>query len=400
MAEMAFDVDQSAAACALAPDAYSAFGLYVHWPFCLAKCPYCDFNSHVSRGEIAQDRFRDAYLKELAHFAALAPGRRVASVFFGGGTPSLMAPETVAAILDAAAGHWGFTDDPEITLEANPTSVEAARFAGYRAAGVNRLSLGIQALNDADLAALGRQHSAKEALGALETAKAHFGRVSFDLIYGREGQSLEAWSAELAQALQLAADHLSVYQLTVEPDTPFAARYRAGKLKLPPQGVGQALYDLTQVLCEAAGMPAYEISNHARPGSESRHNLIYWRGQDYAGIGPGAHSRITLGGARHALVATRAPEAWARQVVADGHGLCADEVLEPEEAADEMLLMGLRLAEGVDLERIEAWRGAPFDQKRLAALEADGLIRRQGSRIAASREGRVVLDRLILELAA
>jgi oxygen-independent coproporphyrinogen-3 oxidase len=265
------------------------FGVYVHWPFCRAKCPYCDFNSHVRHGGIDEAGFLAAYLQELRHFASLTPGRAATSIFFGGGTPSLMQPQTVAAILAAIAGHWTIANDVEITLEANPTSVEAGNFAGYRSAGVNRLSLGVQALDDRSLKALGRQHTAQEALAALALAKRHFDRVSFDLIYAREGQTAIAWEAELRRALDHVADHLSLYQLTIEDGTPFAALHAAGSLRVPDGELASELYGLTQELCEVAGLPAYEISNHARPGAESRHNLLYWRGHDYAGVGPGAH---------------------------------------------------------------------------------------------------------------
>jgi oxygen-independent coproporphyrinogen-3 oxidase len=376
------------------------FGVYVHWPFCRAKCPYCDFNSHVRHGGIDEARFLSAYLRELAHFAALTPGRSATSIFFGGGTPSLMRPGTVAAILDAIADHWNVADDTEITLEANPTSVEAENFAGYRAAGVNRLSLGVQALDDKSLKALGRQHNAAEALAALDLAKRHFGRVSFDLIYAREGQTFAAWQEELSRALDHAADHLSLYQLTIEDGTPFAARHAAGTLHIPDNARARALYELTQELCEAAGLPAYEISNHARPGAESRHNLLYWRGQDYAGAGPGAHSRITIGGAKRAFAAIKSPEGWLAEVEASGRGIESEEVLSAEDSAEEYLLMGLRLAEGIDLPRLTEIGGHALDEKPIAALERDGLIRRDGPRLAATREGRLVLNRLILELVA
>lgn len=375
------------------------FGVYVHWPFCRAKCPYCDFNSHVRHGGIDEARFLSAYLAELAHFAALAPGRTVTSIFFGGGTPSLMRSETVGSILDAIAAHWTVAEDVEITLEANPTSVEAANFAGYAAAGVNRLSLGVQALDDASLRALGRQHTAAEALAALALAKRNFPRVSFDLIYAREGQSAEAWREELSRALEQAADHLSLYQLTIEDGTPFAARHAAGTLRVPDGDTGCALYELTQEMCEQAGLPAYEISNHARPGSESRHNLLYWRGHDYAGTGPGAHARIAQAGAKRALSTNKSPEAWREAVEAQGHGFEADDMLTAEEIAEEYLLMGLRLAEGIDLSRFAALGGA-LNEARLAALEADRLVTRDGNRLAATPHGRLVLNRLILELAA
>jgi oxygen-independent coproporphyrinogen-3 oxidase len=376
------------------------FGVYVHWPFCKAKCPYCDFNSHVRHGGIDEARFLAAYLAELRHFAALAPERRVSSLFFGGGTPSLMRPNTVAAILDAVALHWALDSNAEITLEANPTSVEAENFAGYRAAGVNRLSLGVQALDDQSLKALGRQHTADEALAALALAKRHFGRVSFDLIYAREGQTERAWREELSRALDHASDHLSLYQLTIEEGTPFAARHAAGTLHVPEGGEARAMYLLTQELCEAAGLPAYEISNHARPGAESRHNLIYWRGHDYAGIGPGAHSRVTVRGAKRAFSTIKSPEAWLAQVETSGHGIESDEALDAAEVADEYLLMGLRLSEGIDLARHAAIGGPPLDERRIEALAHQGLIERGGERLAATPKGRLVLNRLILELAA
>jgi putative oxygen-independent coproporphyrinogen III oxidase len=376
------------------------FGVYVHWPFCRAKCPYCDFNSHVRHGGIDEPRFLSAYLKDLDHFASLAPGRSVTSIFFGGGTPSLMRPSTVGTILDAIAGHWRLAEDVEITLEANPTSVEAENFAGYRAAGVNRLSLGVQALDDHSLKALGRQHTAQEALAALTLAKQHFGRVSFDLIYAREGQTARDWESELRLALGHTADHLSLYQLTIEEGTPFAARQAAGALRIPDGEQAGQLYQITQDLCDAAGLPAYEISNHARPGWESRHNLLYWRGHDYAGIGPGAHSRITTGGAKRAMSATKSPETWLAKVNAHGQGLETDETLSTEEAADEYLLMGLRLSEGIDLARLAAIDGRRLDERRLRALAQDGLIERNAARLAATAKGRLVLNRLILELAA
>jgi oxygen-independent coproporphyrinogen-3 oxidase len=375
-------------------------GVYVHWPFCRAKCPYCDFNSHVRHGGIDEARFLAAYRAELRHFASLAPGRSVTSIFFGGGTPSLMRPSTVASILDAIGEHWTLDRDAEITLEANPTSVEAKNFAGYRAAGVNRLSLGIQALDDRSLKALGRQHTASEAMAALALAKRHFDRVSFDLIYAREGQTATEWGEELARALDHAADHLSLYQLTIEDGTPFAARHAAGKLRTPPVAQARALYLLTQELCEAAGLPAYEVSNHARPGSESRHNLLYWRGHDYAGIGPGAHSRITSGGVKRALSTIKLPETWLAQVEASGHGFESEESLSAAEAADEYLLMGLRLSEGIDLARLAHIDSRRLDEERISTLAREGLIERNGSRLAATPRGRLVLNRLILELAA
>ena len=376
------------------------FGVYVHWPFCLAKCPYCDFNSHVRHGGIDQGDFVTAYLAELKHFATLAPGRIAQSIFFGGGTPSLMAPETVAAILDRIAGLWTVAADAEITLEANPTSVEAGRFAGYRAAGVNRLSLGVQSLDDASLKSLGRMHTAAEALAALAIAKRNFERVSFDLIYARQGQTLAAWREELARALSHAQDHLSLYQLTIEPGTPFAALHASGALTVPENEKAEAFYLLTQELCDAAGLPSYEVSNHARPGAELRHNLLYWRGHDYAGTGPGAHSRITRDDGKHAIAVRKSPEAWLQAVATSGHGIEQDERLSPQNSADEYLLMGLRLAEGIDVKRLKAIDGRKLDDARLQQLEAQGLVKRTPGRLRATDTGRLVLDRLIVELAA
>jgi putative oxygen-independent coproporphyrinogen III oxidase len=376
------------------------FGVYVHWPFCLAKCPYCDFNSHVRHGGIDQGNFVAAYLAELKHFATLAPGRVVSSIFFGGGTPSLMAPETVGAILDRIAELWTVAPDAEITLEANPTSVEAGRFAGYRAAGVNRVSLGVQSLDDASLKSLGRKHTSEEALAALAIAKRNFERVSFDLIYARQAQSLAAWREELTRALTHAQDHLSLYQLTIEDGTPFAALHAAGALTVPENEKAEAFYLLTQELCEAAGLPSYEVSNHARPGAESRHNLLYWRGHDYAGVGPGAHSRITRNGVKHGIAVRKSPEAWLDAVAASGHGIEQDEALTPQNSADEYLLMGLRLAEGIDEKRLAAIDGRKLDEARLQYLQAKGLLRRTHDRLQATGKGRLVLDRLIVELAA
>jgi oxygen-independent coproporphyrinogen-3 oxidase len=377
-----------------------AFGVYVHWPFCLAKCPYCDFNSHVRHGGVEQGNFVTAYLAELGHFAALAPERTVSSIFFGGGTPSLMAPETVGAILDRIAELWPIETAAEITLEANPTSVEAGRFAGYRAAGVNRVSLGVQSLDDASLKSLGRKHTSEEALAALAIAKRNFERVSFDLIYARQGQALPAWREELALSLTHAQDHLSLYQLTIEEGTPFAALHAAGALTVPEGAKAEAFYLLTQELCDAAGLPSYEVSNHARPGAESRHNLLYWRGHDYAGVGPGAHSRITRDGIKHAIAVRKSPEAWLEAVAASGHGIEQDEALTPQNSADEYLLMGLRLAEGIDEKRLAAIDGRKLDEARLQYLQAKGLVRRSSSRVQATGKGRLVLDRLIVELAA
>jgi oxygen-independent coproporphyrinogen-3 oxidase len=376
------------------------FGVYVHWPFCLAKCPYCDFNSHVRHGGIDQGDYVTAYLAELKHFASLAPGRIVSSIFFGGGTPSLMTPETVGAILDRIAELWPIETDAEITLEANPTSVEAGRFTGYRAAGVNRVSLGVQSLDDASLKSLGRKHTSKEALAALSIAKRNFERVSFDLIYARQGQDVQAWREELTSALSHAHDHLSLYQLTIEEGTPFAALHATGALVIPDGDRAEKFYLLTQELCDRAGLPSYEVSNHARPGAESRHNLLYWRGHDCAGAGPGAHSRITRGGVKHAIAIRKSPEAWLEAVAASGHGIEQDEALTPQNSADEYLLMGLRLAEGIDVQRLAAIDGRKLDEARLQYLQAQGLVRRTPDRVQATGKGRLVLDRLIVELAA
>ena len=336
------------AAPAITAPADATLALYVHWPFCKSKCPYCDFNSHV-RDDIDQWRWRSALLRELDHVAETTGPRHVGSIFFGGGTPSLMPPDTVAALLDRAAERLSLAPDCEVTLEANPTSADAAAFRGFRAAGVNRVSLGVQALNDADLAFLGRQHSAAEARSAVALAAGLFQRFSLDLIYARPDQTEAAWRAELAEALALGADHISVYQLTLEPGTAFAARARRGALTLPDEDTQAALFEATRAVLAAAGLPAYEISNHARPGAECRHNLAYWTYQDYAGIGPGAHGRLTLAGGRMATRTHRAPEPWLERVEAGGHGEHARQPIDPDDAVQEAVMMGLRLTEGVDL---------------------------------------------------
>jgi oxygen-independent coproporphyrinogen-3 oxidase len=322
-------------------------------------------------------------------------------VFFGGGTPSLMQPSTVAAILNEVARHWTVALDVEVTLEANPTSVEATRFRGYRAAGVNRVSLGVQALDDAALKALGRLHSAQEALDAVAVARSIFDRYSFDLIYARPGQTPQDWAAELTRAIGEAAEHLSLYQLTVEPDTPFAALHAAGKLVVPNDDRARDLYDITQETCASHGLPAYEISNHARPGAECRHNLVYWRGQEYAGIGPGAHGRLDIGGRRHATATERRPEAWLARVEETGHGLVTDEPLTYEERADEFLLMGLRLAEGIDPARYEALAGRGLDPRRIATLHTEGAVETTSTgRLRVTLSGFPVLDAVVADLAA
>ena len=377
------------------------FAVYVHWPFCLSKCPYCDFNSHVRHGGVDEARFVRAYATEIAAAAARVPGRTVSSIFFGGGTPSLMQPASVAAILDAIAKHWRVAPDVEITLEANPTSVEAARFRGFRAAGVNRVSLGVQSLDDAALKELGRLHSAQEALDAVAIARANFERYSFDLIYARPRQSLESWAAELRRALAYAGDHLSMYQLTIEPDTPFFGLHKAGKLVIPNEDLARDLYDLTQAICVKAGLPAYEISNHARPGGECRHNLVYWRGHDYAGIGPGAHGRLTIDGRRVATETEKRPESWLMRVEAAGSGLIVDEKLTAGEAADEFLLMGLRLAEGIEPARYTALSGRTLDPKRIAILREEGAVETTtDGRLRVTLSGFPILDAVVADLAA
>jgi putative oxygen-independent coproporphyrinogen III oxidase len=379
-----------------------AFGIYVHWPFCRSKCPYCDFNSHVRHGLTDQRRFVRAFTAEIAATAARTPGRTVSSVFFGGGTPSLMEPQTVAAILDAIATQWHVSHVVEVTLEANPTSVEARRFAGYRAAGVNRVSLGVQALDDAALSGLGRTHTAREALDAVAIARRIFERYSFDLIYARPGQTLAEWRAELVSAISQAAEHLSLYQLTIEPGTPFAALNAAGKLTIPNADHARNLYDVTQEACAAAGLPAYEVSNHARPGAECRHNLVYWRCHEYAGIGPGAHGRLEMrGGVRHATATERQPEGWLALVEQRGHGLVSDEPLSRVEAASEYLLMGLRLAEGIDLNRFQDLAGRPLAAGQIAHLAQHGLIETPGAgRLRVTAAGFPVLDAVVADLAA
>ncbi|HEY8381363.1 MAG TPA: radical SAM family heme chaperone HemW [Microvirga sp.] len=383
------------------PTRDAGFGVYVHWPFCASKCPYCDFNSHVRHKPVDEERFVAAFRREIAHLAARTPGRTVGSIFFGGGTPSLMRPETVGALLDAIGGAWTVDPRAEVTLEANPTSVEAERFQGYRAAGVNRVSLGVQALNDPDLRRLGRMHSAEEALAAVRIAATHFERYSFDLIYARPHQTPEAWRAELLQAIGHAAEHLSLYQLTIEPDTWFERLFRAGKLSVPSDEEARILYEVTQEVCEAAGLPAYEVSNHARPGAESRHNLVYWRYGEYVGTGPGAHGRLVSGNARTATATEKHPETWLERVERDEHGIVEEEVLTAEAEGDEFLLMGLRLKEGIDPARYTAFTGRVLDEGRIAALEGDGMIaRRGGRRLAVTREGFPVLDAVVADLAA
>ena len=372
----------------------AGFGLYVHWPFCLAKCPYCDFNSHVAAA-IDQSRWIRAYRAEIARIAALTPGRTLSTIYFGGGTPSLMHPDTVAAVIDAARAAWPLSNDAEITLEANPTSVEAGRFAGYRDAGVNRVSMGAQALNDTDLKALGRLHTAAEARAAFDVARAAFDRVSFDLIYARQHQTVDGWRAELDEAMAMAVDHLSLYQLTIEPGTPFADRHARGGLKgLPDEDPAADMYDLTAKVTAAAGRPAYEISNHAALGAEARHNLIYWRSGDWVAVGPGAHGRITRDGTRHATEAPRAPGAWLQAVETTGQGDAGLEPLGAKAASEEYAMMGLRLSEGISMAR---WAGfgcePPAD--RIAELSDMGLLVLDGDRLTATPDGRRVLNAVL-----
>ncbi|MBM7407512.1 MULTISPECIES: radical SAM family heme chaperone HemW [Sphingomonas] len=372
--------------------------LYVHWPFCVSKCPYCDFNSHV-RDVVDQQAWRDALLADLAYEAERLPGRRLASIFFGGGTPSLMPPATVAAIIEAATSAWPAEPGIEITLEANPSSVEAARFADLAAAGVNRVSLGLQALDDEALAFLGRAHGVDEGLAALATAQRHFGRVSFDLIYARPGQSLGEWEAELDRALGFRTEHLSLYQLTIEPGTRFATLAAKGALTLPDEDLAADLWETTQARTAAAGLPLYEVSNHARPGAESRHNLTYWRYRDYAGVGPGAHGR------REGIATFRRkkPENWLSAVARNGHGAESEVALAPAERVTEALVMGLRMREGIDLARVAALGGTTIDQvvdlKAVERLATQGLVSHDGDRLALTPAGMPLLDAVLREVA-
>lgn len=379
----------------------AGFGVYLHWPFCASKCPYCDFNSHVRQHRIDEDRFAAAFAREIGHQAAMAPGRTVTSIFLGGGTPSLMKPETVGEILDAVGRHWSIASDAEVSLEANPTSVEASRLRGYRAAGVNRISLGVQAMNDRDLRALGRLHSSEEAMAAVETAASIFERYSFDLIYARPHQTPSEWAAELEGAIARAAEHLSLYQLTIEPGTMFERLRDAGKLVTPDADTARALFEITREICEKHGLPDYEISNHARPGAECRHNLVYWRYGEYAGIGPGAHARLVTGTGRFALATELSPEGWLNRVEQEGHGVLEAERLAPETEGDEFLLMGLRLTEGIDPARYTLLSGRRLDPRRIADLVRDDLVEEtEGGRLRVTREGFPVLDAIVADLAA
>ena len=373
------------------------FGLYIHWPFCEAKCPYCDFNSHVTRN-IDQNRWKRAYLSEIDRYAEMLPNRVLNTVYFGGGTPSLMDPSVVSGVLERIRKSWPVANDLEVTLEANPGSVEAGRFSAYADAGVSRVSMGVQALNDADLRKLGRIHSVAEAYQAFDIARKFFNRVSFDLIYARQDQTVEAWRSELKEALSMAVDHLSLYQLTIEPGTAFGERFERGKLRgLPDDDRSGDLYEATQEICGTAGLPAYEVSNHAKPGAESRHNLVYWRYGDYCGIGPGAHGRITLDGQRHATEAFWQPGKWLA-------GVEASEKVEDQSAiggqdqADEYLMMGLRLTDGIDARRYKAMSGNDLSANTLIRLEEIGMIVQDRHYIRATAGGRMVLNAVIKEL--
>ena len=376
------------------------FGLYVHWPFCQAKCPYCDFNSHVA-ATIDQTRWLDAYLSEIKRVSSEVSDRVLTSIFFGGGTPSLMPPDTVGRVIEAARAAWPRANDLEITLEANPTSAEAGRFRGFRDAGVNRVSVGLQSLRDEDLKRLGRLHSAAEGRSAFLLAREVFPRVSFDLIYARQFQTLAGWRAELTEALTLAADHLSLYQLTIEPGTAFGDRFARGRLSgLIDDDLGAEMYDLTQELCMANGLPAYEVSNHASDMAQSRHNLIYWRGGDYAGIGPGAHGRLTLGGIRHATETELSPIGWLDRLTRDGTGESQRSVLSLREQAEEYAMMALRLTEGLDRQRFSRMNGSDFKADTLLHLEELGMIAVTPTRIRATVEGRRLLNAVLRGLLA
>lgn len=371
------------------------FGLYIHWPYCQAKCPYCDFNSHVAR-QIDHDRWQAALVSEIERVAALTEGRLLRSVFFGGGTPSLMPPELVVRLIERIRAQWRQENQFEVTLEANPTSSEAARFAGFRDAGVNRVSIGLQSLRDDHLRALGRLHSAREGLEAYELARKIFPRVSFDLIYARQNQTPEHWRNELSEALALAPTHLSLYQLTIEEGTAFGDRYRRGTLRgLPDEDTGAELFDMTQELCEASGLGAYEVSNHARTEHESLHNRVYWAYGDYAGVGPGAHGRLTLGGTRHATQAIANPGAWLKAVEERGTGDQSVEPLTREDEAAECLMMGMRLREGVSLTRLSRFSGTLLNEQKVRDLEESGHVERVDGRLRASENGRRVLNAVL-----
>jgi putative oxygen-independent coproporphyrinogen III oxidase len=383
------------------PQTEGGFGVYLHWPFCAAKCPYCDFNSHVRHTKIDQQAYVDAFRSELGHYRERTGPRSVGSIFLGGGTPSLMEPVTVGALLDTVASLWTIEDTAEITLEANPSSVEAARFKGYRAAGVNRVSLGVQAMNDVDLKMLGRLHNAEQALGAIRLARETFPRLSFDLIYARRPTQTEAeWALELEQAISHAADHLSLYQLTIEEGTPFYGLHKAGKLKIPDEDHAARLYQVTQEITAAKGLPAYEVSNHAVPGAESRHNLVYWRYGEYVGAGPGAHGRFKEGFARTVTMTEKMPERWLDAVGSFGHGIIEEEHLMPDQEGDEMLLMGLRLREGISLERFERLTGKALSEEAIGPLVSEGMLEiTPDHHLRATRDGMMVLDAVVADLA-
>ncbi len=383
------------------------FGLYVHWPFCISKCPYCDFNSHVAE-TVDHRHWREALLAELEHFASRTQGRVLTSIFFGGGTPSLMEPDTIAAIISAARGHWAAADDIEITLEANPGTVDAQRFAAIRSAGIVRLSMGVQALNNAALKFLGRRHSVEDARAAWRTAAKTFARVSFDLIYARPGQTADTWRAELSEALRETASeglsHLSLYQLTMEPGTAMFEAHEHDAFTLPDEDQAAALYDVTQELCETAGYSAYEISNHAQYGAACHHNLTYWRGGDYVGVGPGAHGRLSTDGATRAVRQIKAPALWLKRVAAHGHGTQEDEELAPDARAEELVMMGLRLTEGLEKARFARLAGRPLDKVinpgALDRLTADGYMTGTGAVLAATAKGRLALNAVLRDLLA
>jgi putative oxygen-independent coproporphyrinogen III oxidase len=380
-------------------DGSPGFGVYLHWPFCAAKCPYCDFNSHVRHQAIDQERYAQAFRRQMQTMRDRTGPKTVKSIFIGGGTPSLMTPQTVSTLLNAVSEFWTVPNNIEITLEANPSSVEADRFRGYRAAGVNRVSLGVQALNDRDLKFLGRLHNVEEALKAIGLARDIFPRLSFDLIYARPGQTLAEWESELNEAIIYAADHLSMYQLTIEQGTPFAALQKSGKLTVPDGGHSADLYALTQDVTARRGIPAYEVSNHSVPGAESRHNLVYWRYGEYAGIGPGAHGRFVEGDHRAVTISEKMPERWLEKVEAEGSGVVEEEQLTSGQQADEMLMMGLRLNEGIDVARYEGMSGRTFNSTRLSTLQDEGLVEFIGnSKLRATPKGMILLDAVLVEL--
>ncbi|MEM1287995.1 MAG: radical SAM family heme chaperone HemW [Pseudomonadota bacterium] len=387
-------------------DKDAGFGIYVHWPFCSTKCPYCDFNSHVRRKEVDQDAYLNALRTELGHMARRTAGRTVQSIFFGGGTPSLMKPETVAGVIGAIYELWDVHTDVEISLEANPTSVEADRFAGFSKAGVNRVSLGVQAFNDRDLTALGRTHSLDQALAAVRIAQDHFARSSFDLIYARPGQTVTMWEDELGRVFDFAADHLSLYQLTIEPGTNFEVLHRAGKLDIPDPETAALMFESTQRLTRDQGLEAYEISNHARPHAVCRHNLVYWRYGEYVGVGPGAHGRLVERKdnfpARVGTSTERHPERWLARVEAEGHGIIEEELLNAEEMGDEFLVMGLRLREGISRERYTRLSGGRrFDPRQVDLMVTQGFIETDGADgLRATRDGSFLLDAVVADLAA